>query len=202
MVLYLNIIFISWILLSFFDIIIGAYNLSAWAVIGYVGLAIFISFAIDALCAIIIRLIKPEKFNPFCKFFGERKNERKFYEKLKIRKWKDVIPELGKTLKFFDKTEVESNPNSEYMLKFLRETCYAEIMHAIGIVFSFLVLVIMPSEFIWGISLPVLIVNIFLQILPIMVQRYTRPKLVIAYKRLKKKENLEQKQREENSKGE
>lgn len=188
MILYLSIIFIAWIFVAFLNIMFGGYGISAWAVIGYVGLAILISFLLDALCAIIVRFIKPEKFDPFNKYFSERNGERKFYEKLKIRTWKDKIPELGKTLKFFDKTKVEVNPNSEYMLKFLRETCYAEVMHTIGIIFSFFVLVIMPTRFIWGISLPVLIVNIFLQVLPIMVQRYTRPKLVIAYKRLKKKE--------------
>lgn len=197
MILYLSIIFGAGLIITILNSLFMNFNISTWAVAGIVALAIVISIALDALGAILVRIIPNKKFNPFAKFFCERKNERKFYEKLKIRKWKDVIPEMGKTLKFFDKTNLGDKPTAEHLYQFLIETCYAEVMHELGIFFSVFLLVILPSKYLLTISLPVLIVNIFLQILPICVQRYNRPKLIIAYNRLKKqeekaKENLEQ----------
>ena len=71
---------------------------------------------------------------------------------------------------------------------FIHETALAELMHLISILTAPLILVIMPLKYLLYISLPIMIVNIFLQIMPIIVQRYTRPKLVAGYKRLLRNE--------------
>lgn len=190
MTFYISIITIAAFVIMFFNSIFfkTALNVSSLGAIGLVLLAVAVSFALDALCAFIVRQVKAKHFNPFGKFFKERGNERAFYEKLHIRKWKDIIPELGKTLKYFDKSNIPDKPNSDYMMTFLKETCYAEIMHFSSICVAPLVLVIMPLKFILAISLPVMLVNICLNVLPIMVQRYTRPRLAIAYTRLKRSE--------------
>lgn len=188
MILYLSIIFFAMVLIISFNILFNLqkFGLTPTYVILGVILAVIFSIAIDALVALAIRFIPENKFNPFSKYFKGKKWEKKFYEKLNIRKWKDMIPELGKTLKYFDKTKVESKPTPEYYIKFLRETCIAEVLHLVIIPFTFVLAFIFPLKYFWCISFPVILVNIFLQILPTFVQRYTRPKLIKAYERLLK----------------
>ncbi len=192
MILYLSIIIGAGIIIAIFNALFAGFDISTLAVFGIVALAIIVSIALDGLAGIIVRLIPSKKFNPFCKYFGERKNERKIYERLKIRKWKDIIPEMGKTLKFFDKTKIGDKPTAQHIYMFLVETCYAEVMHEFGLIFGMFLLVILPFKYLLTISLPILIVNEFLQLLPIFVQRYNRPKLAIAYKRLKRQEEAKQ----------
>ena len=185
MVLYLSIIVFVGFILSLTNALWGGFDVNALYVILWVILSILLSILIDGLVALLIRFIPEKKFNPFNKYFKERKNERKIYERLKIRTWKDKIPELGGKLKYFDKSRVADNPTSDYFMKFIIETCMGEIMHVIAIFTAPLLLLIMPSMFILTIGLPVMIVNILLQLPPIMTQRYTRPKLLVAYKRVK-----------------
>ena len=189
MLLYGLIILIAVIIVTLINSLffLQALGTTVWGVIGLIALGIVISMVLDVIGALFIRLIS-KKVNHFSKFFDERKGERTFYEKIGVRKFKDKIPELGKTLKFFDKTKVPENPNSDYMLMFIHETALAELMHLISILTAPLILVIMPLKYLLYISLPIMIVNIFLQIMPIIVQRYTRPKLVAGYKRLLRNE--------------
>lgn len=136
--------------------------------------------AIDAIVAILVRFLIPEKkLDPFAKIFTVSQKERKFYEKLGVRKWKDIIPETGKYLCNFAKDKISEPNNNEYVLKFLRETCYAGLMHAISIVLSFTAF-FMPYRL--TIVLPVVMTNVFLQALPVMTQRYNRFRLVKLYR--------------------
>lgn len=143
--------------------------------------------AIDAIIAWIVHSIPEDKIHPFKKFYQTGKRERKFYEKLGIKKWKDIIPESGKYLCNFAKDKVAKPNDNKYVLKFLVETCYAEIMHEISFFLGFALLA-MPYR--WTIVLPVCAVNAFLQLLPVMVQRYNRVRLENLYKfNLKRREN-------------
>jgi len=196
--LYLCIIITAMVIIISFNILfnLARYGFTAWYVVLGVVLGVIFSIILDSIVAFVVRQIPEKKFNPFAKFFAGRKGEKKFYEKLNIRNWKDKIPELGKTLKYFDKTKVPEKPNAEYMLKFLKETCYAEVMHIAICPVAFILVFIFPLKYFWCISFPIVLVNIFLQLLPICVQRYTRPKLVIAYQRLLKQEQLLQAKQE------
>ena len=72
---------------------------------------------------------------------------------------------------------------------FLRETCYAEIMHEYSAPLAFLILFAAPGALKWTIALPVAVVNFILQTFPIAVQRYNRNRLTKIYRvRLKKAE--------------
>ncbi len=166
-------------------------KLNIWQTLGIIALAVLVSFVLDALCALITRKLE-KKINPSAKIFNEHKNERKFYEKLKIRKWKDKIPELGKTLKYFDKTKVEENATSEYFLKFIHETCLGEIVHVSSIFAALLLIVVFWFKFL-TITIPITIVNILLQLPSICVLRYTRAKLNVAYKLKLRHENKDTK---------
>lgn len=146
------------------------------------------AFLADAVCALATRWCVPErKMNPFARVWKVHHFERRFYVKIGIRRWKDKIPETGGLLVGFSKSAVADRHDNTYLLKFLKETCYAELMHIISIPCGFLVLLLTFAwdsipHFIAWFGLPVAIVNAVLQLLPIFVQRYVRPFLLSAYR--------------------
>ena len=146
------------------------------------------AFLADAVCALATRWCVPErKMNPFARVWKVHHFERRFYVKIGIRRWKDKIPETGGLLVGFSKSAVADRHDNTYLLKFLKETCYAELMHTISIPCGFLVLLLTLAwdsipQFIAWFGLPVAIVNAVLQLLPIFVQRYVRPFLLSAYR--------------------
>ncbi len=146
------------------------------------------AFLADAVCALATRWCVPErKMNPFARVWKVHHFERRFYVKIGIRRWKDKIPETGGLLVGFSKSAVADRHDNTYLLKFLKETCYAELMHIISIPCGFLVLLLTFAwdsipQFIAWFGLPVAIVNAVLQLLPIFVQRYVRPFLLSAYR--------------------
>lgn len=140
---------------------------------------------IDAVDAIIVRILPKKWINPFNRIYKVHKWESKLYLRLGIRKWKDLIPESGKALTGFGKREVENIKDNTYLYKFMEETVYAEIMHLVSAFLGFLVVFINLK--LWLIvGLPLAIFNLILQIMPVMVQRYNRPKLMLAYRRNEK----------------
>lgn len=189
MILYLFIITICVVLLSVINCVwgLGYLGLDTFQTIGLIILCVIISIALDGICAFLTRKLE-NKISPFSKFFNERKDERKFYDKLKIKKWKDKIPELGKTLHYFDKTTVEEDANSDYFLKFIKETCVGEIIHVTSLPAALLLIVIFGFNYL-TITIPITIVNIIMQLPSICVLRYTRTKLFVAYKLKLRHEN-------------
>ena len=185
MVLYLCIIGIATALIALFN--------SIFAVPVYdfgVGYAIFAAIAttlaviaIDAVVAIIVRLFPAKNFDPHKKIFRSQAWEKNFYLSIGVKAWKDKIPETGKLLVKFSKTEVAQKDNPEYLYKFLTEMGYAEIMHLISTVAGFLVIFIFPLEYALLFGVPAATVNFLLQIPPCIVQRYNRPKVLKLYER-------------------
>jgi len=156
------------------------------ALLGVFGSAVVV-FGIDALVAVCVRLYPEPKVDPFGGYFAARRWERRFYVRLGIRHWKDRIPEMGGLLAHFPKKHVADRHDNAYLLKFLRETCYAEVMHLLSIPAGFLVLLLfcVPHYHVLWFGLPVAVINAVLQILPVLTQRYVRPFLVAAYRRNK-----------------
>lgn len=139
---------------------------------------------IDALIAILIHCLPRKWFNPYKKVFNVFKWERKFYNFIKIQKWKDKIPnKLG-----FNKEHIAEKDNNQYLFTFLEETCYAEVMHWLSAPLGFLVC-ILNTNYILTIWLPIAIVNLVLQIMPVFVQRFNRPRLKLLYERNEKNKN-------------
>lgn len=148
--------------------------------------ALFI-FIFDAIIAFLLHLIPQKSINYNAKFFNVNKNERKFYEKIGIRKWKDKIPEMGQ-LCHFKKDKISSN-ELKYVDKFLVETCYAEIVHYGMIAVGLFIIIIIPFEYVLNYSLPLVLINTFLNLPPILIQRYNRPKLLLLRQRILKQKS-------------
>ena len=129
-----------------------------------------------------MRKLPAEKMNPFCRLFAVHHWERKFYVRIGIRRWKDKIPETGGLLVNFSKKKVADRSDNAYLMKFMQETCYAELMHTLSIPTGFLILFLFPGHILYF-GLPVALVNAVLQLLPVFVQRYVRPFLLSCYRR-------------------
>ena len=184
MAMYLTIIFVCMAIISAFNLLFGCeiYGFSplyAWLGV-VIGTALMI--VIDAIIATIVIILPKKWFDPYRKIFTVLPKERGFYEKIKIRSWKDkVFAAVG-----WDKTSVKDTNDNQYLYRFLVETCIAEFMHVISIFLGYLLIFVFPLEYIWCFAFPIATVNAFLQILPVFIQRYNRPKLLKLYERNQK----------------
>ena len=136
----------------------------------------------DGLMAFLIRRLLPMSwFSPGKKVFQVSKNERKFYISLKIKAWKDKIPELG-GFTSFHKNELTSSNDIEYLKRFIIESNYGVIIHIENALLGFLIFLIplcsKPS--IW---IPIFAVNFVLSMLPVFVLRYVTYTLNRLYKK-------------------
>lgn len=191
MKLYLSIIGIAMLVISLVNIIFGT---ASWY---YIVIAVIwctaLQFAIDGIFAIIINKMPDKWFGVDNRAYYVSKKETKLYKKLKVRKWKDKIWELGGLGGFSKKTLL--TPNSpEYIEKFIIECNKGVLTHRIGYFVGFLAMLTLPNICAFTIALPIAIVNLFLNILPTIALRYNTPMLISMLKRLKRKNGEEQKE--------
>ena len=111
--------------------------------------------------------------------FGWEQNG-KVYEKLRIRAWKDRVPDMSKLLPFMVRKEVASRPTAESIARLVQETCVAESVHWVLMVLSLAVLKIWK-----GAGGCICYLLCILGNLPfIIIQRYNRPRLMRTRSRL------------------
>ena len=144
-------------------------------------------FLIDAVSALAIRRLTPQKwYLPEKMLFTVSKKERNFYNKLKIKAWKDKVPELG-GFTSFHKDHLESQSDVKYLEKFLIESNYGVIIHfangILGVFILFIPFCNMPS--VW---VPVFVVNLILSLMPVAILRHTSYTLLRLYQRSLKKD--------------
>ena len=166
----------------------GVYGFSVFFAFWYSALITLSLFLFDVVAALLCRLIPKSKINIHSKIFKTFKFERGFYEKLGIRWWKEKIPELGGKLEGFSKSNIQSD-SLEYFEMFIKLSITGEITHHICILLGILTFFIFPN-YILTFTLPLFLVNVYFNILPVFVQRYNRPKLYKVYLR-KTKQNEE-----------
>ena len=193
MTLYLSIITVCVLIIS--ATLFFIFSTNFFYILGFTAIAAVLSIVVDALVATVCRLL-PEKFaNHESKAYTVSAKEKSFYEKLKIRKWKDKVPEIGH-FTGFRKNKIADPKSVEYLERFLLETCYGEMGHfwSLFIGFSILLLGFLPffptMSFWLAISLPVSIINIFLNLPSLFILRYNSYKLEVL-----RKSNLKKQQR-------
>lgn len=185
MILYLSTIGIAMLVISLLNILLG---IASWY---YVVIAVIwcvaLQFAFDGLIALIINKLPDRWFgvdNPLYRVFPWEKN---LYKKLKVRKWKDYVWELG-GLGGFSKKELKEPDNPQYIEKFIIECNKGMVTHRLSYPIGFLAMLTLPNTCSLTIALPVAIVNLFLNILPTLALRYNTPMLLSVLKRLRRKE--------------
>lgn len=144
--------------------------------IGYLALIGILSFIIG-------RVLPKKWFNwnsaPFSPFPGE--NGGKIYDRLHIRKWKDIMPDMSKILPAVmpGRAPKESHGTKEEMELLLQETCIAEAVHGALCAVGFGCAWIWPG---WP-GLAIALLNVLANIPFILIQRYNRPRLCRMYQR-------------------
>lgn len=187
MAMYLTIILIAAIFISSFNILCNSMTIgfSPFWTICVVVLGIIIEIAIDGLLAFIIHSFPSKWFNKDKKIFDVSRKERKFYEKLNIKNWKDRVAELG-ALGGFSKSKVQNPSDPKYLEQFIIENNKGIAVHIAGIIFGFLILLYPMPKYCLYIGLPIALVNVYLNLLSTMVLRYNIPKLKVAMQRAEK----------------
>lgn len=169
------------------------YEVGFFGTLGLVALAVVIEILIDAMVATFARLLPKKCANYTLKVYRVSAKEKRFYEKLKIRLWKDRIPEIGH-FTGFRKNKLVDPRSVAYVERFLMESCYGEIGHFFALPLGFLVLLLFPISTTWiAIGIPVAIVNFFLNVPTIFVLRYNSYKLTILLDSNLKKQERERK---------
>ena len=159
----------------------GVVGFSVWFAAYYPLLIILTYIAFNAVVSLLTRAIPQDKINIHSKYFKTFKNERKLYESLGVRKFKDKIPDMGGVFTGFSKSEIVST-DPQYLERFIKETILGELSHILGIlccVFVFLIF----NDYVLNFALPLFVLNTYFNLMPIMVQRYNRPKLYRIYER-------------------
>lgn len=164
-----------------------------WLVLASVlsALAVIVADGIVALC---VNRLPKRWFNHKSKIFTVGKKEKLFYEKLKIRKWKDRVPDLG-ALGGFSKSEIADPYNNEYIKRFLTEIACGEVVHFVSLFFGFVIFTLFP-EYILTVGLPVAIVNFVMNLPSLAILRYNSYKLETLYQANEKRIERARKQQE------
>ena len=162
--------------------------------LGLIAIGVVFEILVDGLTATIARLLPAKYADHTKRAYQVSVEEKKFYEKLKIRMWKDKIPEIGH-FTGFRKNKLADPQSVEYVDRFLLESCYGEIGHFFSLFFGFTVLLLYPLSEVWlALAIPVAIVNVFLNLPSLLVLRYNSYKLVILKKSLLKKQQRAKKE--------
>ena len=150
-----------------------------YAIIAPLFVLLFV-FILLGVLDLILRFCFPKScWNIEKRYFSVSKKEIKLYEKLQIRKWKDKVPEWGKSAGF-SKSNLQSL-EVDYLQKFIYETCIGEILHLSAAILGFTCLLLFPVKN-WYFVLPILITNFVLNLMPCIIQRYNRARLLVVYK--------------------
>ena len=145
-----------------------------------------------ALVVLLIKYLPRNWFTPEKKIFKVYKFEGKLYESFGIKKWKDKVPELGKVLAGFDKSQIANPKDTKYLMLFLTENCKGSFGHMFSLIWSFLSLIIValvcPWPFVLSAGLPIAFVSGSVHYLSLIILRYMRPRLMKLYELNKKRE--------------
>lgn len=108
----------------------------------------------------------------------------KIYEKLGIKRWKDIMPDMSRIMPDMVKKKLTSENKEQGMGALIAETCVAECVHWWLIVLSLAVLIWWRG--VWA-AVFLLVYNILGNLPFIIIQRYNRPRLVILEQRRKRR---------------
>lgn len=189
MILYGSIIFVCVCLLTGVNAVFAAprFGVSFWFILGAVLINVVAVIAVDGLFAFFIRRLPEKWFGHERRFFQVSAKEKKFYEKLKIRKWKDKVPELGQFTNFH-KNKVAEPRNNVYLERYMLEAAYGEVIHLAGCFLGFVIIFFYPLKYWLCFGFPVAVINLIMNILPYFILRYNFYKMKVLYRSNERKQ--------------
>lgn len=177
--LYLIVILSAMTLIILFNVLLNSalYNLDFWYIVLAVVLNTISVIVVSGIVATLVRQVLPEKwFNASKMDIKVSKKEMRFYEKLGVKKWKDLVPELG-FFTGFRKNKIANPKSIEYVDRYILEINYGIYVHFVSIFTSFLIVFIYPLKYCLMFGIPVAIVSVILHLMPLFTLRYNLPKL-------------------------
>lgn len=192
MILYIIVILLAWagmFLVNHF-VFMPVLDFAVWFnIVAIIGSTIVV-IIIDGLCAAVAHALQKKHFSPLSPYFTVSPKEQKRLEALGIKRIKHLIPDLGVLVKFA-KNKVENPRSKQYIYMYLKESCSGEAGHTVSMFLGFLVIFILPLQYIFCFGLPVAIFNFILNLLPVLSLRYNRPRMMNIYRILERKEAKE-----------
>ena len=184
MKLYLTIIGIAMAIIAAVNIL---FDTASWYnILIAVILCTALQFALDGAIAILINKMPDRWFGVEHPLYKISDREKRFYQKIKVRSWKDKVWELGGLGGFSKKSLIDPN-SPEYIEKFIIECNKGVLTHRFAYPIGFLPMLFIPGVCAWTVACPVAAVNLFLNILPTIVLRYNTPKLRAVLQRMQRK---------------
>lgn len=186
MLLYIFVILIAEVIIATLNYYLNPSDYDWFFYTFYTLYMIALAIVVDGLVAFVIRRLPNKWFSYKAKRYQVKEKELKFYMMLRVRKWKDHIPELGMFTNF-SKNKVAKPNSPKYMKRFILEVCYGITIHLWSVPFSFLILLgdyrlYMGGSNLWlTIGVPVAIINAILIVIPAIILRFNLPKLVNIY---------------------
>ena len=184
MKLYFSIIGIAMLIISAVNIIFGT---ATWY---YIVIAtVFctaLQFVLDGFIAIVINKMPDSWFAVDNPMYNVSKRERELYKKIKVKRWKNKVWELG-GLGGFSKGSISSPDDPKYIEKFIIECNKGVLTHRLAYPIGFLAMLTLKMPCAVTIAMPVAIVNLFLNVLPTIVLRNNTPLLKSILIKLKKR---------------
>jgi len=176
MILYSFIIIFTVLIISLYGFFI--LGNSFFVTFGYAWLGVLYEIILNSIIAIVFgKLVTSKIFNKDSKFYKTTKFELKFYNFIKIKKWKDKVLELG-IFGGFRKNKLKDTKDQEYLNKFILEINKGIVVHFISIFICVFILIIPPLINLYYITIPIIIVAIVLNLLPLFVLKFIRPKML------------------------
>lgn len=146
-----------------------------------------LQFGLDGAIAICIKLLPDRWFPADARAYRVSEREKRLYQKLRVRRWKDKVWELG-GIGGFSKKNLQQPDDPKHIEKFIIECHKGVLTHRLCYGIGFLAMLTVDGLCVWTVALPVALVNVFLNVLPTMVLRYNTPKLQALLKRLCRKQ--------------
>lgn len=168
-----------------------------WFIVLSVVINVVAVIAVDGLFAFIIRRMPAKWFNHKKKIFIVSAREKRFYEKIKIRKWKDKVPELGQFTNF-SKNKIAEPKNNVYLERYFLEACYGEVIHFLSVFIGFVIIFFYPLEYWLCFGFPVAVANVLMNLPSFFILRYNSTKLRVLYESNERREQREKAQNEAN----
>lgn len=138
---------------------------------------------IDGVVTLAIHLMPQKLFDPNKSCYKVSSRQIARYSKWGVKRWKDYVPDLGQFCNF-KKNKIEHPKDPKYLHKFLVENCYADVLHTVSAYFGFFMLLVCPDHAILSMGLPIAIINFVINMMPAIIQKYMRPRLLSLYNRL------------------
>jgi hypothetical protein len=185
MKLYLTVIGIAMAVIAAVNVLFGT---AVWyyVIIGVIWCTA-LQFALDGVIAITVNNLPLSWFKGEGRFFRVSNREKSLYKKLRVRKWKDKVWELG-GLGGFSKRKIEDPRSPQYIERFIVECNKGVVTHRLSYFIGYLAMPTMSGVCIYTIGLPVAFVNMILNILPTIVLRYNTPQLRSLLERMRRLE--------------